>query len=247
VITFSNADKLAPALVKAIGELTDPHKAGKVAAGQRRYSYMTLPDLLTEVRAVFAANGLAVLQSVEVGDGYASVTTTIVHESGQMLVTAPLNLRTSPDAQSVGSAVTYGRRYALAALVGLAGSEDDDGERASRPVERVTQRASDPDPWAQPRPAVDAHTQEVAGRTDAPRAEPITPGALGDGVSRTRAASDKSVKMMWALLRATGMTDEQVKLWVGTVLTLGTNDWHTSDLTQAQVSAVIDRLKGSEQ
>jgi hypothetical protein len=110
-------------------------------------------------------------------------------------------------------------------------------------VQRHQQTAEEPDQWAQPRPEVDAHTVEVAGRTEPP-ADPITPGELGDGVSRTRQASDKSVRMMWSLLRKTGMTDDQTKLWVGTVLNLGDLDWHTSDLTQAQVSAIIQRLQG---
>jgi hypothetical protein len=158
------------------------------------------------------------------------------------------------------------KRYQLSALVGLAGDDDDDGGRAAqrpqeprrspqqqqaeygqtRPAQRHQQTADEPDQWAQPRPDVDAHTVEAAGRTEPP-ADPITPGELGDGVGRTRAASDKSIKMMWALLRRTGMTDAQTKLWVSTVLNLGDLDWHTSDLTQAQVSAIIQRLQGESE
>jgi hypothetical protein len=49
--------------------------------------------------------------------------------------------------------------------------------------------------------------------------------------------------MMWAMLRKTGMDEDQIRGWVRAVLQLDSEDWHTNDLSQAQVSAVIDRLK----
>lgn len=238
MITITDADKIAPALVKAIGELTDPHKSGKVNAGQRRYSYLMLPDLLAEIRKVFAANGLALLQSVEYTDQSVYVTCTVVHDSGQRLVTAPFGIRSSADAQSIGSATTYARRYSAAALVGLAGSDDDDGETAARrvepltkPVERVRQKASDPDPFT----------------TSAPPARPVAMSERPDlgSPSTVTAASDKSKKMMWALLRGTGMDTDQTREWMGAVLSRD-GDWHTDDLTQFEVSSIIDRLKSEQ-
>ena len=238
MITVTQCDKLAPAMVKAIGELTDPHKSGKVNAGQRRYSYMMLPDLLAEIRKVFAGNGLALLQSVEYTDQAVHVTCTVLHESGQMLTTAPFLIRCAADAQSIGSATTYARRYSAAALVGLAGSDDDDGETAARraepltkPVQRVQQKASDPDPYQTP-------------VTQTPDARPVDPSERPDvgAPSTTNRASDKSKKMMWALLRGTGMDTDQTRLWMGSVLNRD-GDWHTDDLTQFEVSSIIDRLK----
>jgi hypothetical protein len=49
---------------------------------------------------------------------------------------------------------------------------------------------------------------------------------------------------MWALIRRTGMDADQVRTWVGNVLGIDP-DWHTENLTQFQVSAVIDRLKST--
>lgn len=256
MIIFTNTDKIAPALVKAIGELTDPHKAGKVAAGQRRYTYLMLPDLLGEVRRVFAANALAVLQSVEVSEGGVHVTTTVIHESGQTLTTAPLSLRTAADAQSVGSAVTYGRRYALAALVGLAGSDDDDGERAARavpeltrPVERIAQRASDPDPWAQPRPAVDAHTQEMAGRTPPPDTDADEPPLPPHGYPQVYRPDDSASQKQLGAIRGICQT-----LGVGNLKAADFSRWilkkdHPNRpddllLTKGEASKVIEALQG---
>jgi hypothetical protein len=234
-------------LVAALGALTEVPKTGKVNAGQRKYTYMTLPDLLAHVRETFTAYHMGVTQMLFTTDtGHMGVETVIRHVSGESLSSGVLMFDGSPNPQVVGSAVTYMKRYQLSALVGLAGDDDDDGGRAAqraqeprrapeprgddygttRPVQRATQAATDPDPFA------------------APAADPITPAEMGDGVGRTHPASDKSIRMMWSLIRRT-MSDEQARVWVGTVLNLPNPDWHTSDLTQAQVSAVIDRLKGA--
>ena len=58
------------------------------------------------------------------------VHTTLVHTSGQRMDFAPLGIRCASDAQSIGSAITYARRYALAAVLGLSGADDDDGQHA---------------------------------------------------------------------------------------------------------------------
>jgi hypothetical protein len=131
--TGVNAD-LAAALVPALGELQEPSKAGKANTGTYVYSYMTLHQLLAAVRPVFARHGLAVSQAVERTETGVAVTTTVMHISGQDHTDRPLELRCGPGAQDVGSAITYARRYSLAALVGLAGSEDDDGAAAQRAV-----------------------------------------------------------------------------------------------------------------
>jgi ERF superfamily len=131
-MNMGELDQIAPALVAALGALEDPVKDGKVAAGQRRYTYLTLPHLLAAVRPVLAAHGLCVLQDVEMSSEGVGVTTVLVHVSGQVMCSSPLvGALGSRDPQSVGSAVTYMRRYSLSALLGLAGSDDDDGQHAA--------------------------------------------------------------------------------------------------------------------
>jgi len=64
-------------------------------------------------------------------NGTVSVTTILTHESGvdvRETMTVPV---TKQDAQGVGSAITYARRYMLAAFAGIA-PEDDDGNAASQ-------------------------------------------------------------------------------------------------------------------
>lgn len=124
--------KLAEALAKAQGELK-PLTAGKTAnIGSYSYKYADLADVLDCARAALSKNGLAVVQTFEVGVPIV-LNTALLHTSGEW-IRSSLPLTTPPTAkpQEVGSAMTYMRRYALAAMVGLAAEEDDDGATAQK-------------------------------------------------------------------------------------------------------------------
>ena len=224
-------------LVAALAALADPRKDGRVSAGQRQYRYLELPDLLAEVRVKFGEHGWAVMQIPDVVDGHVTITNTWLHTSGETMVHPPFTLPCGRTPQEIGSAVTYARRYSLAALVGLAGSDDDDAQTAQRaaretpelrPVTRVKPKPSDPDPWQTPAPP--------------PRPNLLAQPEPGAPSTRTL-ASDKQIKMMWALLKRSGMTEGEIRSWVQALLSLDSPDWHTNQLTSAQVSAVIDQLQ----
>jgi len=221
------------ALVAALASLVDPVKDGHVNAGQRRYSFLTLGQLLTSVREAFAPHGLAVAQLLCTTDtGHASIETRILHSSGVALTSGPLYFDASRVPQEFGSQVTYLKRYQLGALVGITGDDDDGAAASTRPVvTRTQQKAADPDPYTRP-------------LTQTPDARPVDPSERPDpgSPSTTNLASEKSKKMMWALLRGTGMDTDQTRLWMGSVLNRD-GDWHTDDLTQFEVSSIIDRLK----
>lgn len=98
-----------------------------------RSSYATLASVWEACREPLAANGLAVVQLVTAADkGSVTVETRLLHEGGESLSSTLAMPVTQPTAQGVGSAITYARRYALAALVGVAPDDDDDGNEASR-------------------------------------------------------------------------------------------------------------------
>jgi hypothetical protein len=113
-------------LVAALASMQDPPKTG-TSVGGRTYSYLTLPDLLSEARTKLGEHRIAVMQHWHaLPQGGVSVTTTLLHASGHTWVTDPAEQPSQRDPQSVGSALTYIRRYQLAALLGLSGSDDDD-------------------------------------------------------------------------------------------------------------------------
>jgi len=95
--------------------------------------YTPLDDLLEMARSVLPENGLSVLQSVSGSSDNISVVTMIMHESGEWIESDPLTMKTEKNTpQGQGSAITYGRRYSLSAILGIATDPDDDGNEAEK-------------------------------------------------------------------------------------------------------------------
>jgi hypothetical protein len=94
--------------------------------------YAPLSDVLNIVRPLLTKHGLSVFQSPS-GDGQnVTVTTVIMHESGEWIESDPLTLKADKaTAQGAGSAITYARRYAISAVLGISSEDDDDGNFAS--------------------------------------------------------------------------------------------------------------------
>ena len=91
--------------------------------------YADLSSVWDACRDALTAQGLAVVQSAGHQDGALVVTTMLVHTSGQWFRDAVMVPVKESGPQALGSAITYGRRYTLAAFVGVA-PEDDDAEAA---------------------------------------------------------------------------------------------------------------------
>jgi hypothetical protein len=125
---------LAAAYVKAQAEMPsiDKGKTARVdtkSGGSYSYSYADLADALDAIRPILAKHGLAVVQDPVSRQRSIDVFTTLLHESGECMSFGPLTFPTGDTPQAVGSAITYARRYALLAALGLA-TEDDDGQTA---------------------------------------------------------------------------------------------------------------------
>jgi len=119
----SEIDKLAEALAKAQSELEGAKKESTNPFFKSNYA-----DLHAVIKSSFpylSKNGLSVTQGNEMIMGAVCVTTTLMHSSGQWIrskVKLPLSKK---DAQGVGAAITYGRRYGLSAIAGIAQYDDD--------------------------------------------------------------------------------------------------------------------------
>lgn len=127
--TSENINELALALSKAQGQMesakkdsTNPHFRSK---------YADLAAVVEAIKKPLTDNGLSYLQGFGWDEhGALIVHTRLLHSSGQWVES---DLRVRPvkdDPQGVGSAVSYGRRYALQSLVGLT-ADDDDGNASS--------------------------------------------------------------------------------------------------------------------
>lgn len=129
---------LAAALAKAQGEVENATKAS--TNPHFRSKYADLAEVLNTVRPVFAKHGLAVTQFPSYAEGVVSVETVLTHASGEWMsgtISAPVSKQ---DAQGVGSAVTYCRRYSLAAVAGIAQEDDDANQAVGKPAAKVDQQ-----------------------------------------------------------------------------------------------------------
>lgn len=98
-------------------------------------SYADLAEIVKASRPALTKNGLSVLQQIIPNDDGQNLLITILgHSSGQWIETRMRILPAKPDIQSLGSYITYLRRYSYASIIGVVASgEDDDGEIAVLP------------------------------------------------------------------------------------------------------------------
>lgn len=134
---------IAKALVLAQGEAKDIQK-NKQGYG---YKYATLESILSMLRPILVKNGLSIIQSHGNNESEITVTTRILHESGEWLedtggVEFQL-LKGMNNAQSVGSAITYLRRYQISAFMNITSDEDVDGEVDVGQAKKNTQSPSE--------------------------------------------------------------------------------------------------------
>jgi len=121
-------NELYTALSKCQGEI---RPALKDAANPFfKSKYADLSSVWEACRDALTKNGLCVTQSIMILDGVNCLVTILGHKSGQWVKSIAPIICAKVDAQSFGSAVTYQRRYALSAIVGVS-TEDDDGESAT--------------------------------------------------------------------------------------------------------------------
>ena len=120
----ASIDQLTTALSAFQGEVEQP--ALNSSNPYFKSKYVDLSGILKAVQPLLAKNGLAVAQILSGGD----LITLLTHKSGQWLKSiCPLGNYKSQ--QDRGSAITYTKRYALSAILGIAGDTDDDGNAAT--------------------------------------------------------------------------------------------------------------------
>lgn len=144
--------------------------------------YADLASVWEACRKALCKNGLAVLQPVSAdGSQRVTVTTILLHKSGEWIAGDLTLAAAQATPQAIGSAITYGRRYGLASMVGVAPDEEDDGEAAEGRGE--TQSAPQGRAPAAPKPA-------SAG---------------------TRTITEAQSKRLWAIAREHGRSNDDVK------------------------------------
>ncbi len=127
---------LIPALIRAQSKLEIAEKTKKMGAGEKspRWKYANWPTLVEASRKALEKEGLCVSQRlIDVPHG-TLLSTLLLHTSGEYLDSRiKLLITPASTSQDVGGNITYFKRYAYAALIGLVtDEEDDDGTATSK-------------------------------------------------------------------------------------------------------------------
>ena len=137
-----NTDHATPELFAAMaasqGEIENADK--NASNPHFKSKYADLAEVLNTCRPVFSKHGLSLTQSTEFNGALVSVVTLLAHKTGGYITATASCAPAKTDAQGVGAATTYLRRYSAAAMAGIA-QEDDDGQSAKHegkpaPVDR---------------------------------------------------------------------------------------------------------------
>lgn len=203
---------IAKALAAFQSEVKNPTKTTDNPFFKSKYA--PLSEILNTVRPLMAKHGLSILQAPS-GDGaQISITTLITHESGEWIEADPLILRAEKaTAQGAGSAITYGRRYALSSMLGISSEEDDDGNQAS-------------------------NSKSAENGKPATNSKSTTNGNSADSKKKTAGVvTPKMMAKLFATARDAGMTEKMKD-----IIAEKYGKASSKELTRDEVSELIDYL-----
>jgi hypothetical protein len=136
--------ELAKALSKMQGELTSVPKSSTNPFFKSKYA--DLDAVWDTIRKPLSSNGLSVIQTTYDQNDKIYLETMLLHTSGEWVKSyLPINAKESSP-QAIGSAITYARRYAMSAMLGVSADEDDDAEGTTnhKPVQKESKPAEKP-------------------------------------------------------------------------------------------------------
>ena len=131
-----------------------------------RSKFVSLAGVRDAINAAATAHGVAVIQRVYTDADQVGVQTILAHTSGETLDAGNVAMRPPKqnDPQSLGSVVTYLRRYSLMAAFNVVGDDDDDGNQAS--LDAVLEGISEAADMTELKYAYDAAMQRAKAAKD---------------------------------------------------------------------------------
>lgn len=186
--TSESIIEISKALLKVQRSITFAHTDSDNPFFKSKYA--DLPTVIDAVKPQLNDNEIVYIQTPSPSEaGTLALTTRLLHVSGEWIEDMAVVPLPKADPQGYGSAMTYARRYSLAAITGLY-QDDDDGNAAS-----LSKSVAMPKAKAAP----------VAAPTAAPAAgKPAKPGM----------ASEKQRAFLFAKSRAAGIKEEEFKAYL---------------------------------
>jgi hypothetical protein len=135
--SFSSSTELNE-LFSALSKAQSEIKAAELDGFNPHFKskYATLTSVQDAYRDAIAKYGLCIIQQVySIESGY-FIRSVLGHSSGQWVSNVFRLIVAKNDMQGLGSAITYGRRYGICSLLGIADTEDDDGNLAVKNTQK---------------------------------------------------------------------------------------------------------------
>lgn len=152
-------EKISAALLKAQKGIIAAHKNKQ---NHTKGKYADLESVIDSVKPSLNDSEITFLQAIDTDDKGAFIQTVLLHSSGQFLCSkTPVFCNKPNDPQAFGSGVTYSKRYALQAILGLP-TTDDDGEAAGNGAKETTAKTDIPAPTKEAKAVIDAVVKKLA-------------------------------------------------------------------------------------
>ena len=209
--------EIAAALSKFQGEMIAVKKDATNPFYKSRYA--TLDIIWETIRKPLSENGLSIAQTMNVIEGKSVLETTLYHVSGEWISGVQLANPIKEDPQALGSAITYARRYSLAAILGLVSDEDDDAEAA----------------MTKQKPIAKAPEKPVSPPVETPRPKPITTAPPPAQIEFITPAQTKKI---YATAKEKQLSPEEAKVYIKKTF----NKTSTKELTKGEASVMIEFL-----
>ena len=212
--------ELNAALAAAQGEFEPIKKEKEVKTGSYSYSYAPLDLILEKCRPILSKHGLALTQLLESDGNGPAIRTELRHAAGGVIGSS-FPLPTMPQkAQELGSLLTYLRRYAIVALLGIAAEDDDDGAQATAGTVKS---------------AAGGRKRATAERSQPPPSPP------DETFYKPEPIEDRQRKRLYALFNEKGITERGKQLAFCTQA-LGRTIESSKEMGKAEATAVIRQL-----
>lgn len=178
--------------------------------GGGSYKYADLSALIEATREALAKHGIVIMQIpvVRRKTGEAGCWTIMKHASGEWIKSKCVLPVSKWDAQGIGSALTYSRRYAYGAVCNIAGEPDDDGNAAAGREEAKAQAHPRPPQVPQGSTRGGSRAPETWEGTGVPRSDTKEPlpwsyfHQLAERRGRTKPEIKEYLKNIWNVDRA---------------------------------------------
>ena len=185
------------AIIKMRTEIAPISKTRTASMGKYSYRYATLDSVIELLNVVLPKYNLGWVQTIGTADGRQTLTTRIIHDSGEWIEDTLALPQTRGDSgknenQELGASITYFKRYALSAMFGIATDDDTDGVAEVRErKQQVRQNARAAQTQSDEERTADCAGVQIHCPTPAQPLEAVTPEPLA---STGDAAIDEAIR-----------------------------------------------------